>query len=285
MIADQLDKTSETIRLRWYHLTPDRLIVALLPVEGLLWLSERFQWFGFNEHKGWTVLVAIASIGVAMLVMLLWLVAALLFRVRFQFSIRSLLVLTVAVAIPCSWLAVEMKEAREQRAAVEEIRKLGGGVYALYDYEFTSTQQPPGPVWLRRLLGDDCFVSVVKVMLADTRITDVWLGRLKGWTRLQELELSKSKITDAGLKHLKGLTQLRQLFLGGTKVTDAGLEHLRGLMQLQDLRLNGTQVTDAGLECLKGLPQLRVFVLDGTHVTDAGVQRLRQALPKCYIQR
>ena len=43
---------------RWFHVTPDRLILALLPVEGLLWLSERFQWFAFNEHKGWTVLIA-----------------------------------------------------------------------------------------------------------------------------------------------------------------------------------------------------------------------------------
>ena len=34
----------------------------------------------------------------------------LIFRWRFQFSIRSLLVLTVAVAVPCSWLAVEVKE-------------------------------------------------------------------------------------------------------------------------------------------------------------------------------
>ena len=34
--------------------------IGLLVVEGLLWLSERFQWFGFNHHKGWTVLVAVA---------------------------------------------------------------------------------------------------------------------------------------------------------------------------------------------------------------------------------
>jgi hypothetical protein len=28
---------------RWYRLTPDRLILGLLAVEGLLWLSERFR--------------------------------------------------------------------------------------------------------------------------------------------------------------------------------------------------------------------------------------------------
>ena len=62
----------------------------------------------------------------------LWFLAALLFRLRFQFSIRSLLLLTVVVAIPCSWLAVEREQARKQREAVEAIEKLGGWV--AYDY-------------------------------------------------------------------------------------------------------------------------------------------------------
>ena len=68
-------------------------------MEGLLWLSERLPWFPFNHHKGWTVLIAVAVVGGAMLVMLLWFIASLLFQWRFQFSIWSLLVLTVAVAV------------------------------------------------------------------------------------------------------------------------------------------------------------------------------------------
>ncbi len=83
---------------RWYRLTPDRFVIGLLVVEGLLWLSERFQWFSFNEHKGWTVLIGVAVVGAAFLLMLLWFIASLLFRWRFQFSIRSLLVLTIADA-------------------------------------------------------------------------------------------------------------------------------------------------------------------------------------------
>jgi beta-lactamase regulating signal transducer with metallopeptidase domain len=65
---------------RWYRLTPDRLILALLAVEGFLLLSERFHWFAFNQHKGYTVLIALASVGVAMLLMLAWFGVALLFR-------------------------------------------------------------------------------------------------------------------------------------------------------------------------------------------------------------
>ena len=43
------------------------------------------------------MLIAVAVVGGAMLVMLLWFIVSLVFRWRFQFSIRSLLVLTVAV--------------------------------------------------------------------------------------------------------------------------------------------------------------------------------------------
>ena len=49
-------------KARWYRVTPGRLLPLLLAVEGLLWLSEHFCWFPFNEHKGWTVLIAVASV-------------------------------------------------------------------------------------------------------------------------------------------------------------------------------------------------------------------------------
>ena len=73
---------------RWLHPTPTWLIVALLVVEGLLFLSERFQWPAWP--KGYAVLIAVASVGGVFVVMLLWYIVALIFRVRFQFSIRSL---------------------------------------------------------------------------------------------------------------------------------------------------------------------------------------------------
>ena len=55
----------------------------------------------------------LASVGAALLLMFLWFLAALVFRWRFQFSILSLLVLVVVVAVPCSWLATEMKAGEE----------------------------------------------------------------------------------------------------------------------------------------------------------------------------
>ena len=153
------------VRLRWYHLTPGRVVVGLLALEGLLLVSERFGWFAFNRHKGWTVLIAAAAVGTILSLTFLWFLAALLFRLRFQFSIRSLLLLTLVVAVLCSWLAVQGKQAREQREAVKAIEKLGGT--ALNDLELEPPNGPlqraEPPAWLRKLLGDDFFRSVTDV--------------------------------------------------------------------------------------------------------------------------
>ena len=280
---------SPEFKHRWFCPTPAWLVLGLLAATGFLFVSEKYRWFTFNQHRGWTVLIAVDCVGVVFLALLLWFIIALIFRLRFQFSIRSLLALVVVVALPFSWLAVEMKKAREQKAAVTEINKIGGVAYD-YDDHFTTrlnrgvwpvnhggvwpvnggfwpdfgggvwlVERPPGPAWLQKLLPDDFFAEVATV------------------------GFDASQITDAGLEHLDGLSQLQLLSLADTQVTDAGLEHLKGLSQLQELWLDRTQVTDAGLEHLKGLSQLQELWLNGTKVTEAGVAKLRKSLPKCKI--
>ena len=215
------------------------------------------------------------GIGAAFVAMLLWFLAAVVFRLRFQFSIRSLLMLMVVVAIPCSWLA----EARKQREIVVEIEKAGGEVH--YDFQLdpsfngVSGAKPPGPAWLRKWLGDDLLVNVTWVSLHDRDVGDAEVQRLKGLPQLQWLDLSYTKLSDAGLKHIEGLTQLQWLWLRGTKLSDAGLEHLEALTKLQELFLDDTKVSDAGLEHLKRLTQLQCLELTGTKVSNAGLDRLK----------
>jgi hypothetical protein len=261
-------------RLRRFCPTPGRLVVGLLALEGFLLAA---QWLGWL-HKGCGVLIAIACVGAFMVVMLLWWLAALVFRVGFQFSLRSLFVLTLAVAVPCSWLATEMKWAREQEALVHEIIYTWGG--AGYDYQRDASGKdlvnahPPVPAWLRQWLGGDFFAHITDLHLSGSRATDAALEQLQGLSQLQELQLGDDQITDAGLEYLQGLTQLRHLDLGGTQVTDAGLKCLRGLTRLRVLNLRNTQVTDAGLEHLQGLTQLEKLSLENTRVTNAGLEHL-----------
>jgi len=292
-----------------FRLTPDRLVIGRLIAEGLLWLSERFRLF----PKGYAVLSAVASVTVVICVMLVWFVVALVFRVRFQFSIRALLVVTVAVALPSSWLAVEMKKARDQREAIAKIEEAHG--YAFYnwevDAEFNSVgnTQAPGFKWLRHLLGDDYCDDVVvmgyqsfsdpdlehlkgliqlrQLVFSHTLLTDNTdneLENLKGLIYLESLDLCGNLVSDTGLEHLTGLTQLKILDLGSTLVTDSGLEYLKGLAQLKRLDLDHTQITNNGLEYLIGLTELEELNLDWTNkVTDEGVAKLQQALPNCRI--
>ncbi len=222
---------------RWNRLTPDRCLGVLLVAEGLLFLAEQCRWL----PKGWPVLITIAALIVMMLLMLMWFVVALVLRSHFQFGIRSLLVLTVAVAVPFSWLAVEMKKAREQEWVADEIAEIprvAGQPVVLFDWQFDASgfvedAQPPGPRWLRELLGYHFLSDVV-------------------WESSVEFD-------DAKLEHLKGLTQLKVLILSGSRVTDAGLQYLTGLGQLQELYLQDTDLTDAGVTKLQqALPNCKI---------------------------
>ena len=255
----------EKARRRWFRLTPDRCVLGLLALESLLLLSGRFGRIAFNHHKGWTMLIAAASVGVAVLLMFLWFLAALVFRWRFQFSIGSLLLLPVVVAILCGWLAVERQRARKQRETVTAIRSLGG--YVTYDYMASGAVigplAPPGPAWMRRLLGVDFFADVVEAgyrgpfitnsALGSVPITDAWLEHIGKLPRLEVLDLAYSRVTDGGLRELRGLTHLRKLNVASTLITDAGVEPIAKLAGLEVLNLDCTHVSDAGVEKLEGL--------------------------------
>jgi hypothetical protein len=310
MEIDSSPATEERRSLGWFHPMPVRLLIILIVLEGILLLSQWFCWLPFNQHKGWTVLVAIAAVGVTMFLMFLWWLLALCLHWRFQFSLRSLLALAIVVAIPFSWLAVETKRARKQRVAVKEIENRGGSVR--YDDLMTGMEHPPLPVplWLQRLLGSDFFEDAMQVSFwntpatdADlealeelpgleclylvyrdnTRVTDAGMEHLKGLTQLRDLSLCNTRVTDAGLTCLRGLTKLESLVLATPHVTDVGLAFVAELPRLQELELGNTHVTDAGLEHLKGLAQLTSLYLSGTRVTDKGVENLQQALPDCHI--
>ena len=290
----------------WYRPTPGRLFVGLLVAEGVLLLSERFSWFAFNERKGWTVLIAVAAMCAVIILTFLWLAASLLLRRRFQFGISSLLVLVLAVAVPCSWLAVKMQQAKRQGEAYKQLQEYGA--FILYDFAPSAPPaQLPVSLWLRDHLGHDFFAKVEFLLLergTDTElahvgelsggkefflngleVSDAGVKHLQGMTDLESLGLHGARVTDDGLKHLEGLVSLKDLSLTHTRITDAGLVHLKGLVNLEVLTLSRLQVTDEGLVHLKGLTGLRVLCLYDTQVTDEGVNRLRTALPDCKIYR
>jgi len=268
-------------KLHWFRLAPHHCLVMLLAVDGLLWLSNRLGWPSW--HKGYAVLTAVAAM---MLLMLLWFGVAALFRWQFQFGIRSLLVLTVAVALPFGWLSWEMTKAKEQKEAADAIRK--AGLTITYDYQcdtrgFWTTAIWNSPTWLHNWFGDDFLSDVTGVQVpiaggGDSffdgfppigfKATDQDLLPLKTFSKLRFLDLAGTRITDLGMAHVGEFRELQRLSLWCTNVGDKGIGHLRGLGNLRHLDISQTKVTNSGMVDLKDLPRLESVCLGGAAVDD-----------------
>jgi hypothetical protein len=140
-------------------------------------------------------------------------------------------VLVIVVAAPCSWLAVEIQRAKNQKEAVKRIEKLyGPGVpvgYAVGNPGGLPGEKPIGPTWLRNIVGDHFFAQVFVVHLECSLVTDAELHRLKSLDEPSFLDLRNTQVTDAGMESLKGLTQLQELALEDTRVTEEGVRKLR----------------------------------------------------------
>jgi len=180
-------------------------------------------------------------------------------RYSLQFRLRTLFVLVAVAAMPCVWMAWRMETKRKERAAKAAIESLGG--YVWYRWHYDSKTVPPGPEWLRGLLGDDFFTDVNWVFL------------------------TQSNDGDAAVTYVKEMTQLRILTLSESQLTDEGLSNVEGLNGLQRLHLDNTHITDNGLKYLEGLTSLNTLLLAKTQTTDAGVSELQKALPNCEIKR
>lgn len=232
----------------------------------------------------------------------------------FRFSVRSLFVLMVIVAVPLAW---KFNRVRTQRRVAREIELTGGRV--LYDYEchfyvnnpiprdseespdhgwvrFTlgGTREfddvrrsvepvmppPPGPHWLRVLLGEDFFAEVTAIQLADDRSNDQSLDVVSDLPGLTAL--AAFGVTDHALERLKGRTAISALELDGF-FTDAGVAKLDALTSLKVLSLSSPRLTDEGILSLRKLKSLRTLLIANDEVSQAAVAELHRALPECSM--
>ena len=270
-------------------------MTALLASECVFWLFVPRGFPGLDWYRGAILAGALTNaVCVLLLLPVCWLLAR-LFRFPFQYHTRTILLLVVVVAVPCSWLAVEIKQAREERIALEAIRTIVNprgitedlqndavSFYEEYDWQLDGQgdslpgARAPEPGWLRALLGQDVFSRVAGLSVFHSNFGDSSMEHIARFGSLQKLNLVTSGVTDTGLARLKGLTGLRALFLTCTKVTDAGLENVEGMAKLRVLDLSSTEVTDAGLKHLKDLTQLQVLSLAETKIRGTGLINLNR---------
>jgi len=156
-----------------------------------------------------------------------------------QFSLTTVF---VVVTVLCVSLAFAVNRAHRRWEAVVAIEKSGGWVS--YDYQrddsgaYLPNAKPPGPGWLRRMLGDNFLAKPVGVQLfADSKsgmkpeeFTDVQASMIGVLTELRWLVLKDTAITDESLTYFAGLSRLKSLDLEHTVVTDAGVAKLKGVL-------------------------------------------------------
>ena len=103
------------------------------------------------------------------------------------------------------------------------------------------------------------------------RVTDEGIAHLKGWKKLERLNLRGTKITDTALEHISGLISLVALDAGFAQITDSGLDRLTNLTHLRELAIGGNKLSDSGLQFLKSLPDLTHLDISGSQRTDSGL--------------
>ena len=234
-------------------------------------------------------------------------------RRRFwRFSLKTLLIL---LTLFCLWLGTLASSANRQKRAVEAIQ-LSGGEFN-YDYQripsssgqrYSHRVEPPGPQWLRRVLGDHYFITPVALNIGrQAGIKDDCLDHLVALPHLKSAMFYQVPFRDRDvvhLKHLKNLTSLtfnegtlsgidgptqfeflkylphlESLSLNDAKFGDADAKFLKDTVNLKILFIYGSAIGDDGLAQLQHLKNLEMIGLGKTKVTDRGISYL-SALPK-----
>lgn len=167
----------------------------------------------------------------------------------FQIRIRTLLLMVVGLSV---WLAIVNSQANRQRRAVARIKAAGGLVG--YDYEVdanfnrrTDNPAPPGPDWLRNVIGVDYFSTVIFVSFPTA--TDQSLAAVTDLPNLRGLELTDDiKLTDAELACVNNLPKLEALYIDGcSNVSDKSIKHLQGSKHLTMLIALQTSISLDGM--------------------------------------
>ncbi|MCX7424590.1 MAG: hypothetical protein NTW96_03015 [Planctomycetia bacterium] len=231
-------------------------------------------------------------------------------RLRFRYTIRSLLVLTAIIAL---WLGHVTNRARRQREAVAALVEVGAEVR--YDWQSFQNRDegPSGPRWLRELIGDEYFQDVVSVRYhgvpetvsdvesAGTRPPDdpfaldpgerrrdpseeelKWLSALP---KLRSLDLDQCGRLPAGFwKSVPNLTSFNVYGDSDNLLSDTDLEGIGALRRLEHLAIIGSSISDSSLAEIARLKTLEYLCVMSQEGTDEGIAQLGQ-LPRLRTLR
>jgi Leucine-rich repeat (LRR) protein len=231
-----------------------------------------------------------------------------------RFSLRTFVIVVALLGVGFGLAGNFWRRVQQQRAIVAQIEAAGGKVN--YDYEFgmgedlelyleggdrgvfrygktddgrrmrrsihpsgseiEEIEMPPGPEWLRRLLGDDAFARITEVDLAWFRpeesepLDTAILLKLRN---LKVLRLSPPEIKDESLAIAARLPFLRALELRGKDgdVSVHGMAQLAKISSLQSLVLHGPWVNDEILVPVGELSRLKILTVASSEKVTSGM--------------
>lgn len=207
---------------------------------------------------------------------------------RPTFSLRAFLVLVTVLA---AVIGIRVRQAQQQKQAVDTITQFGGWVR--YDYQidddgkFDADAKPWGLQAIRERIGIDFVHSVVEVNLTysedegprqdNSNIAEAPLECLLSLPRLRALYLHEEQASDANLKYVGQLRRLETIMIwDALNVTDIGAAELKSCSNLKYIHLSDSQITDESLRTFAELPKLEGLSLQFNQFTDAGVRHLKK---------
>lgn len=145
---------------------------------------------------------------------------------------------------------------RFRQMKAEEALKRCGAIIS-YEHEWDalrdcSSRLPmPGPLWVRRFLGDSFFAKPSGCIIYDYAGSIDYLRWLAFLPSLREVAIIQSQVGDEICEILSELGSLRCISLHSTLISDAGLYRLDRLQNLETLIVGETAVSQNGRMALK----------------------------------
>ncbi len=182
---------------------------------------------------------------------------------RPRFTIRTLMIFTVAVATACGWYAMKRQHLQRRYQAISHLQELSGPV-SWYD-------------------GGSEYHYVYGIELAGHFIDEARWKEISLLTEARSVWLSETNVTDDDLKHLRSFWNIRHLSLQKTRVTSDGIDSLSRLTTLETLIVSNTSIGDEAICSLSRLKNLTTLNVRATNISPSGLDRLRAALPTCRL--
>lgn len=123
-------------------------------------------------------------------------------------------------------------------------------------------------------------LSLDETPMTDSGIASIGLAEKK---KLVKLSVAGTPVSGVFLQDLAGHPSIQFLDLSGTGLTDEGCNALVMIPKLEKLVINDTNVSDSAIDSLSKLKGLKGIWIRRSSITWQGAERLRAALPKCDV--